>query len=80
LHVSNAVNNNFLEEKEKKYGVNPEKTITPEQSPSTKTQLRQVCILVYQYSFYHSIYIILKYIYNKFKIINKEVGINILLL
>lgn len=76
MHVSNAVNNNFLEEKEKKYGVNPEKTITPEQSPSTKTQLRQVCILQYLYINTHFIIryisIILKYIYNKFKIINKE--------
>ncbi|XP_060871194.1 DNA replication factor Cdt1-like [Metopolophium dirhodum] len=42
LHVSNAVTNNILEEKEKKYGVNPEKTITPEQSPSTKAQLQQI--------------------------------------
>ncbi|XP_029343840.1 DNA replication factor Cdt1-like [Acyrthosiphon pisum] len=42
LHVSNADTNNILEEKEKKYGVNPEKIITPEQSPSTKAQLRQM--------------------------------------
>jgi len=44
MHISNAAINNSLGEKEKKYDKNLERVITPEQSPTTKAQLRQVCI------------------------------------
>ncbi|XP_025200221.1 DNA replication factor Cdt1-like, partial [Melanaphis sacchari] len=43
VHVSNVVTtNNILGEKEKIYDVNSDRAKTPEQSPSTKAQLRQI--------------------------------------
>jgi len=47
MQISNAATNNMSGEIEKKNDINPERAITPEQSPSTKAQLRQVCILLH---------------------------------